>query len=514
MSLPRDPTSRPSPLRPLTRRRFVAGSVAGLALTACGGGSSRSTDGALITPEPMPEPIPQPEPMPDTEVLGPMMPRGLHSSFMGDSHSSRTITWFTDGGDAPVSWLEFSSFDVGLDEFSIQDDAFEFSVEASTSETTGIDSFTHRASAVGIDPDRPLRYRVGSDEGGWSAVYVVMPSPRDEWSFIHFGDHGIGELPKLVTEEVMRTPADLLMLAGDLSYANGDQEIWDVWFEQMQPLLARRLTMAAPGNHEEKDFGGETFKNRFSHPPKPLTSSFGPNDPGSTFYSFDFNRVHFLVTTAGALIGDGTLPEELLNIEVDLANAAFRRLRGEIDFIIVMQHFTIWTDQLDRSPANFTLVALEENIFLRYGVDLVIVGHDHIYQRSAPMFLGLPNPLGYVQMMVGTGGASIRLLDDDGTQIWSEKAFVGIGFAHYKVSKGKINIEYIGAPPLDMSDAGRGSSEGKFEVLDSVEIKTKSLLACTQCAMPARGREMLLQNFEAIASHTRDRNRHALQHCS
>ena len=79
-----------------------------------------------------------------------------------------------------MSYLEYSSFVLGLDEFAIQDEAFEFSVEASTSQTTGTESFTHRASAEGIDPDRPLRYRVGSDDGGWSAVYVLMPSPRDE----------------------------------------------------------------------------------------------------------------------------------------------------------------------------------------------------------------------------------------------------------------------------------------------------------------------------------------------
>ena len=133
MSFPRDPRSRPFPLRPLTRRRFVAGSLAGLALTACGGGSSRSADGSLLTPEPMPEPIPQPEPIPDTEVPGPMMPRGLHSSLVGDSHTSRAITWFTDGDDAPVSWLEFSSFDDDADAFAIQHDPFEFSVEASSS---------------------------------------------------------------------------------------------------------------------------------------------------------------------------------------------------------------------------------------------------------------------------------------------------------------------------------------------------------------------------------------------
>ncbi|MBQ0758218.1 MAG: serine/threonine protein phosphatase, partial [Zhongshania sp.] len=110
-------------------------------------------------------------------------------------------------------------------------------------------------------------------------------------------------------------------------------------------------------------------------------------------------------------------------------------------------------------------------------------------------------------------GASIRLFDDDGTQIWSEASFVGIGFAHYKVSKGKIKIDYIGAPPLDMSDAGREYSEGIFEIIDSVEINAKSLLACSQCAMPARGPEVLLHNFEAIAAHTHDRNRRALRHC-
>ena len=51
-------------------------------------------------------------------------------------------------------------------------------------------------------------------------------------------------------------------------------------------------------------------------PSKPLSSVIGQGSPGSSFYSFDYNRVHFLVTTAGALINDGTLVEEIINIEV------------------------------------------------------------------------------------------------------------------------------------------------------------------------------------------------------
>lgn len=479
-----------------SRRQFLAGLSATLALGACGGGGSGSSSS-----------------IPGTGQAGIAMPRGLHVSIVEDSHNSRTLTWFADGSEALDSWLEFDAVDPNADESRLSSTQFEHRVASSADPTPGVESFTHRATASDIDPDSAFRYRVGSDEGGWSDIHVVQPSPTEDWSFIHFGDHGIGELAQKVTAEVLKTPSDLLMLAGDLSYANGDQPIWDTWFDQMQPLMANRVTMAAPGNHEQKDFGGDTFKNRFTHPPKPLTSIISPGNPGSSFYSFDYNRVHFLVTTAGALIDDGTLAEEILNIEADLSLAAARRAAGEIDFIIVMQHFTIWTDQLGRSPANPTLVALEENIIVRYGVDLLIVGHDHVYQRSVPMAFGLPNPLGYVQMLVGTGGASVRLMDEDGPQIWSASSFVGIGFARYAVSRGKIAVEYFGAEPKGLADEERQIVDGPFGLRDAFEITAKDAVACHACALPPRGPQELLKDFEAISRHTRHRNRHALGHC-
>lgn len=481
----------------LSRRKFLAGMSATLALGACGGGSGGSSGTSV----------------PGTAQAGAAMPRGLHVSIVEDSHSSRTLTWFTDGTEPLDAWLEFDAVDANADSSALSSTQFEHRVSATADPTPGVESFTHRATASDIDPDNAFRYRVGSDKGGWSDIYVVDPSPTEDWSFIHFGDHGIGELPQKVTAEVLKTPSDLVMLAGDLSYANGDQPIWDVWFEQMQPLMANRVTMTAPGNHEQKDFGGDTFKNRFTHPPKPLTSIISPGSPGSSFYSFDYNRVHFLVTTAGALIDDGTLAEEILNIEADLSLAAARRAAGEIDFIIVMQHFTIWTDQLGRSPANPTLVALEENIIVRYGVDLLVVGHDHIYQRSVPMAFGLPNPLGYTQMLVGTGGASVRLMDDNGPQIWSAATFVGIGYARYAVSRGKIAVEYFAAEPRGLADEERQIVDGPFELRDAFEIKAKDSVACATCALPPRSPQELLKDFEAISRHTRERNRHALEHC-
>lgn len=443
---------------------------------------------------------------------GLVLPRGLHVSLDSDAASSRSVTWFTDGIDTPPSYLEFDRVTPEMSQADIQSLPLSMRIDASVDATPGVEAFTHRATATGIDPDAAFRYRVGSDAAGWSAVHVVKPTPTGDFSFVHFGDHGISARAQMLTDQVMQQEFDLLLMAGDLSYANGDQPIWDQWFALNEPLFSRQVMMTAPGNHEQKDFDGDTFKNRFTHP-NPVTSSIFGSNPGSTFYSFDYNRVHFLVTTAGALINDMTLPEELLMIEADLALAAARRAAGEIDFIVVMQHFTIWTDQLGRGPMNPSLVALEEHMIVRYGVDLLLVGHDHVYQRSVPMAFGLPNPLGYVQMMVGTGGASIRLFDGDGPQVWSAEQFVGVGFARYEVRGRSIHGQYLASPPTGMNDAGLQQATGNFQVEDEFRIDARSPEVARSFVLPPRSRETLLADFDAIRRHTIDRNRHALAHC-
>ncbi len=447
-----------------------------------------------------------------TARSGLMVPRGLHVSLDSDAASSRSVTWFTDGVEAPVSYLEFDRVTPEMSAADIQSQPLGMRIDASLDATPGVEAFTHRATATGIDPDTAFRYRVGSDAAGWSPVHVVKPTPPGDFSFVHFGDHGISARAQMLTDQVMQQEFDLLLMAGDLSYANGDQPIWDQWFAQNEPLFASQVLMTAPGNHEQKDFEGDTFKNRFTHP-NPVTSNLFGSNPGSTFYSFDYNRVHFLVTTAGALINDMTLPEELLMIETDLALAAARRAAGHIDFIVVMQHFTIWSDQLGRSPMNPSLVALEEDIIVRYGVDLLLVGHDHVYQRSVPMAFGLPNPLGYVQMMVGTGGASIRLFDGDGPQVWSAEQFVGVGFARYEVRGRSIHGQFIASPPTGMDEAGLQHATGHFRVEDEFRIDARSPEVARGFVHAPRSRETLLADFDAIRRHTIDRNSHALQHC-
>lgn len=416
-------------------------------------------------------------------------PRGLHVSFTGDPRTSRTVTWFTDGLDDPGTVLEFDHIAPGMSGADIQSRPFAGRVEGRAEQTHGVEALTHRATMTGLDPALPVRYRAG-DGTRWSPVFVLGPAPTGRFRFGHFGDHGRSEYSRLTVQRLLERNPDFFLIAGDLSYANGDQPLWDDYFDLLEPLAAQVPMMAAAGNHEDEDNGGLGYKSRTSH-------------PGSgTFYSFDYNNVHFLVSTAGALISDGTLPEELLTIELDLAQAAARRAAGLIDFIVVVQHFTIWTDEDGRSPANPSLVALEENILVRYGVDLLLNGHDHEYQRSHPMAFGLRNPLGYVQVINGNGGVGIRSFS--GQQGWSAAQQLRYGFTEYEVDGPLIRATaYALADPEQPGLA-------QPEVMDRFEIAARPQLARRQFVQPVRGHERLLANFDGIARHTLARNRRHL----
>lgn len=506
-----------------TRRVLLAG-VGGISVTGISGCFSSGSDsrGSPVAPSPESpgdtpiteapqEPI-IPEPPEVSESIFPSIgshpPRGIHASFVDDPYTSKTLTWFTDGNNEPQSFIRYSQDESIVKKWEAGQ-ALPQNLEVSeTAETFGVEVKTHRVTLRSLEPDKKLFYQVGSDIGGWSGIHALKPISEEGWSFVHFGDHGTTPNAQRVHDELLRHPADLCLIAGDLSYADGNQLVWDTWFDQNEPYLSTHMMLAAAGNHENKDGSFKSsagaFKSRLSHPQPAI--SLTASNPGSTFYSFDVGRVHFLVSSAGAVIEDFSLPEELINMEVDLSKAAIRRLAGEIDFIVILQHYPIWTDQDGRSPANFTLVSLQEQILVRYGVDLLLVGHDHIYQRSAPMAYGFRNPLGYTQVMAGTGGISVRLFDDNGPQRWSESEFVGIGFVTYDVAPGVIRGNFWGAGPVGLDDESRQIVNEDFEIRDSFEVRKRSLASIKSAALMPREPKILLKDYSMIAYHTKLRN--------
>lgn len=342
-------------------------------------------------------------------------PRGVHLSFTGDTATTTTATWFTDGARDPGSVVEWGPVRHGMKRKDLERAPFDHIDAGEASATPGVDALTHRVTMDRLEPGSAVRYRVGRP-GAWSPVRTFRPAPKagETFTFAHLGDHGTTPDALATTAFLTGRDPDLVLIAGDLTYANGDQPVWDTWFGQIEPLAATRQVMAAPGNHENKDLGGDTFKQRLSHP------------GAGSYYTFDVANVAFVISTAGVFLEDGTLLNELAEMERVLADAAVRRAAGEIDFVAVVQHYPLWTNHESRGPLNPSLVLAEEHVLQRHQVDLLLVGHDHFYERSAPMSYGqvLNAPglgrTGYMQVISGGGGKSLYDFVPEGAfQSWS-----------------------------------------------------------------------------------------------
>ena len=297
----------------------------------------------------------------------------------------------------------------------------------------------HRAALTGLPPASRVAYRVG-DGTTWSDVAeFTTPAAGAPVRLAHVGDHGVTVASRRTTAAIAAGRPDAVLLAGDLSYANGYQPQWDRWAGQAEPLTSVVPLLPAPGNHEAKDFNGETYRARFSTP-----------GGGRNWYATDLGRASLFVGTAGCFLTPkdrasayDLVADELVGMERSLAAAAGRRAAGELDFLVVAQHFPLYTNHETRGPFSPELVVAQEQILQRYQVDLVLVGHDHMYQRSLPMAYGEPTgtAAGYVQVVAGAGGNGLYEFADpegpdwgDWCAAWSRR----FSYVEYEIDAGRL----------------------------------------------------------------------------
>ena len=153
---------------------------------------------------------------------------------------------------------------------------------------------THTTILSGLTSDTTYYYRVGGS-GEWSDVFSFRTLEENPES-IQIGaiaDHGTSGNAQETTSNMVPVDFDLVIHAGDISYANGagsgngigDQSVWDEYQNQIEMIASKSPHMYAPGNHEEdaEPYGFDAYESRFYSP--------GSN---SFWYSFDFEYIHFV----------------------------------------------------------------------------------------------------------------------------------------------------------------------------------------------------------------------------
>jgi hypothetical protein len=240
-----------------------------------------------------------------------------------------------------------------------------------------------------------------AQEGADSSVTRPSIPTNTNFRFAAAGDWGCTDDTTNTVNNILDKNPQLVLGLGDFSY----EDSADCWFDIIEPI--DNIMKISIGNHEAPDL--EKFMNHFG-----LTEQY---------YSFDYQNVHFisLGTEEEYLdMSNVKAQEQLAFVKSDLEKAS---TNPNTDWIIPFYHRIMYAESgglVDQYDHN--LVDVYHPIFEKYGVNLVLQGHAHTYERTYPLRFNSEDseePIvtskdlsnyrstdGLVVATVGTGGAT------------------------------------------------------------------------------------------------------------
>lgn len=264
-------------------------------------------------------------------------------------------------------------------------------------------------------------YQYGSPAGGWSNItsFHMVAAGKLPFNFTAFGDMGVspGQRPAPQTSELILgriETTDLVVHIGDVSYARGYAYIWDAFFHEIEPIATRVPYMVGIGNHEYDyigqpfkpswstygtDSGGECGIPYMSRLPMPISNPTAPYRDRVLYYSFSYGPVHFAMLDSEVDYLNNSAQRNWL--EADLASVD----RSVTPFVVVTNHRPMYDSSSGAALPEVREVRTSiEPLLVKYAVDLVLVGHVHVYQRSCRVLEEKCDDKGPVHMTIGMAG--------------------------------------------------------------------------------------------------------------
>lgn len=201
------------------------------------------------------------------------------------------------------------------------------------------------------------------------------------------GDSGTGDSRQMAVYRAMQDfvrqeqrPIDLFLHVGDMAYPDGtDDEFQKNFFDVYQSTLRNTVCWAAMGNHEGKTskglLGVGPFYDAYKCPTK--GEAGGLPSASEAFYSLDYGNIHLICLDSHDLDRDPS------GVMCQWLRADLEKTRA--DWVIAFWHHPPYTKGSHDSDTEAALVEMREKvmpILEAGGVDLVLTGHSHIYERS------------------------------------------------------------------------------------------------------------------------------------
>ena len=243
----------------------------------------------------------------------------------------------------------------------------------------------HEVHVCGLSPSTTYYYKVGGP-GHWSEVFDVttapVPGSVEPFSFAFTGDsrNNIENSWPISQQRVLDAAVDFEVFNGDAVFLGSNQNDWRDFFEasdgsfEIQDLFARVPFMMANGNHDRL---ATNYLAQFAFPQEVSPSERGQ---GEEWYSFDYGNAHFVMLND--TVDDAAV---LGGAQADWMRADLMAVdRTATPWVFAVHHRGFYTCGSTHSP-DTGLRAAWQPVFDEFAVDMVLTGHNHVYERSEPI---------------------------------------------------------------------------------------------------------------------------------
>ena len=259
---------------------------------------------------------------------------------------------------------------------------------------------THVFDVTGLQPGTPYQYSVGSI----SSTFKTAPLDSRPFRFVAFGDSGTGSTAQLdVRNRIDNLRAvkyvDFVLGLGDLVYERGEAADFNPkLFTPYSTFMDEIPFWPTLGNHDVATSNGQPYLDAFYLP---------TNNPAGTerYYSFNYGNAHFVCLdseTSSTSAGSPMMTWLAADLTADDHPWTFAFLHRP--------PYSRGTHNDDSEVRDAIVPTLEA-----HGVDMLLAGHSHVYERSYLVQGGLviqndpsnyTKPPGTMYLVSGCGGKS------------------------------------------------------------------------------------------------------------
>ncbi|KAI3894435.1 hypothetical protein MKX03_003840 [Papaver bracteatum] len=338
-------------------------------------------------------------------------PQQVHISLVGQD--KMRITWITEDHDTPAT-VNYGTTEGNYD-LSATGTVSKYKYMVYNS------GEIHDVVIGPLKPDTVYYYRCGSDAD--REFSFKTPPFQYPIKFVVVGDLGQTGWTNSTLTHMAASDYDVMLLPGDLSYADFFQPFWDTFGQLVEPLSSSRPWMVTQGNHEIEKFPllhpkpFTAYNARWRMPYEESASS------SNLYYSFEISGVHVIML--GSYADFESDSDQYKWLQADLAKID----RSRTPWVFVLIHAP-WYSTNEAHQGERESVGMKksmEELLYKARVDVVFAGHVHAYERFTRVYADKADNCGPVHITIGDGGnregLASNYMDKTSISVFREASF-------------------------------------------------------------------------------------------